>query len=84
MLPFPALAHVLGTHAPDSQYTASLYHSHTIIHMLDDLEGSIDAGGFGDGVYEGNEKSAADSNQRRSPVSDIFLLMRLAGIRFLR
>ena len=52
--------------------------------MLDDLEGGVDAGGFVDGVHEGNKKSEADSNQRRSPVSDIFLLIRLAGIRFLR
>ena len=28
-------------------------HCHTIIHVLDDLEGGVDAGGFGKGFHEG-------------------------------
>ena len=27
----------------------SLYHTHTIVHVLDDSEGSVDAGDFGEG-----------------------------------
>jgi hypothetical protein len=32
--------------------SSSNNYSHTIIHVLDDLEGGVDAGGFGDGFYE--------------------------------
>jgi hypothetical protein len=34
-------------------HPASLYQSHAIIHVLDDLEGGVDAGGFCEGFHEG-------------------------------
>ena len=34
-------------------YDASLDHAHTIVHMLDDLEGSVEAGGSGEGFRKG-------------------------------
>ena len=34
-------------------YAASLYHAHAIVQVLDDLEGSVDAVGFGDGFHGG-------------------------------
>ena len=34
-------------------HTTSLDHIQTIVHVLDDLEGRVDAGGFGDGFHEG-------------------------------
>jgi len=38
-----------------SSYThaASLNHAHAIIHVLDDLEDGVDAGGLGQGFHEG-------------------------------
>ena len=32
---------------------ARLIHGHVIIHVLDDLEGGVDAGGFRDRLHEG-------------------------------
>ena len=34
-------------------FFASIDHGHAIIHVLDDMEGGVDAGGFGKGFYEG-------------------------------
>lgn len=34
-------------------YDASLDHAHAIIYVLDDLEGDVDMGGFGEGFHEG-------------------------------
>ena len=35
--------------AASHTYAASLGHTHTVAHVLDDLKGSVDAGGFGKG-----------------------------------
>jgi hypothetical protein len=34
-------------------YEANLNQAHAIVHVLDDLEGGIDAGCFGDRLHEG-------------------------------
>jgi hypothetical protein len=37
-----------------SDYLTCNNHSHVIVHVLDDLEGCVDARGFGEGFQEGN------------------------------